>query len=542
MSKLLRCGLIAVAVILIASATAVALSIDTVMVPMRDGTGLSTSVAVPSGDGPWPAILIRTPYGKQGMAGAAAMAVQNGYASVVQDFRGRFDSEGVDYMVFVHGGWGENQDGYDTVEWIASQKWSNGKVGAFGISGPGIALNMMAPSRPPHLKCMFVSVAFSSMYHQATYQGGAFRKALIENWLNGNKFHRRNLEIIREHPDYDDFWRGINPEEVMHRVNVPVMYVGGWYDIFSAGTINSFGIVQHKGDAGARGKCRLVMEAYGHGSSNELSFPNAGSPATANVFRWFDAWLKNDGKGADKIPTVHYYVMGDPDDKSGPGNQWRTAEDWPIRAKPRPFYFHADGTLGREPQRKKNASLSYEYDPKNPVPTIGGANLTITKGPRDQRPIGQRDDALVFTSEKLDEHLEVTGSVKVKLWASSSATDTDFTAKLSDVYPDGRDMLVLDGIIRGRHRDSMETSKFMRPGKIYEFEIDLWSTSLVFSPGHRIRVAISSSNAPRFEPNPNTGKPSGADDETIVATNRIYLDSKRPSHILLPVGSLQESR
>ncbi len=542
MSKLLRCGLIAVAVILIASATAVALSIDTVMVPMRDGTRLSTSVAVPSGDGPWPAILIRTPYGKQGMAGAAAMAVQNGYASVVQDFRGRFDSEGVDYMVFVHGGWGENQDGYDTVEWIASQKWSNGKVGAFGISGPGIALNMMAPSRPPHLKCMFVSVAFSSMYHQATYQGGAFRKALIENWLNGNKFHPRNLEIIREHPDYDDFWRGINPEEVMHRVNVPVMYVGGWYDIFSAGTINSFGIVQHKGDAGARGKCRLVMEAYGHGSSNELSFPNAGSPATANAFKWFDAWLKNDGKGADKIPTVHYYVMGDPDDKSSPGNQWRTAEDWPIRAKPRPFYFHAAGTLGRKPEPKRNASLSYEYDPKNPVPTIGGANLTISKGPRDQRPIGQRDDALVFTSEKLDEHLEITGSVKVKLWACSSATDTDFTAKLSDVYPDGRDMLVLDGIIRARHRDSMETSELMKPRKIYEFEIDLWSTSLVFSPGHRIRVAISSSNAPRFEPNPNTGKPSGADDETIVATNRIYLDSKRPSHILLPVGSLQESR
>ena len=535
MSKLLRCGLIVVAVMLMASAIACALSIETVMVPMRDGTRLSTSVAVPSGEGPWPTILIRTPYGKEGMAGAAGMAVQNGYASVVQDFRGRFDSEGEDYLVFVHGGWGENQDGYDTVEWIASQKWSDGKVGAFGISGPGIALNMMAPSRPPHLKCMFVSVAFSSMYHQATYQGGAFRKALIENWLNGNKFHRRNLEIIREHPDYDDFWRGINPEEVMHRVNVPVMYVGGWYDIFSAGTINSFGIVQHKGDAGARGNCRLVMEAYGHGRSDELSFPNSGSPATANVFKWFDTWLKNDGKGADKIPAVHYYVMGDPDDKNSPGNQWRTAKDWPIPAKLEPFYFHADGTLRRRTVRKENSSLFYEYDPKNPVGTIGGANLTISKGPRDQRPIGERPDVVVFTSEKLDKHLEITGSVKVKLWASSSARDTDFTAKLCDVYPDGRDMIVLDGVIRARHRDSMETSKLIKPGKTYKFEIDLWSTSLVFSPGHRIRVAVSSSNAPRFEPNPNTGKPSGSDDETIVATNRIYLDSRRPSHILLPV-------
>jgi predicted acyl esterase len=535
MSRLPRRGSIAVGIILVVSATVYALSVETVMVPMRDGTKLSTSVAVPSGDGPWPAIVIRTPYGKQGMAGAVGLAMQHDYACVVQDLRGRFDSEGEDYLVFAHDGWGEHQDGYDTVEWIASQKWSNGKVGAFGISGPGIALNMMGPSRPPHLRCMFVSVAFSNAYRQGMYQGGAFRKALIENWLNGNKFHPRNLEMIREHPDYDDFWRSINPEEVMHRVNVPVMYVGGWYDIFSAGTINGFLITQHKGDAGARGNCRLVMEAYGHGRSDELSFPNSGSPATADVFRWFDTWLKNDGKGVDEIPVVHYYVMGEPDDANSPGNQWRTAEDWPIPAKLEPFYFHADGTLRRSPERKKDVSLSYEYDPKHPVPTIGGANLTISKGPRDQRPIGERADVLTFTSEKLDKYLEVTGNVKVKLWASSSATDTDFTAKLSDVYPDGRDMIVLDGIIRARHRDSMEASKLMKPGEIYEFEIDLWPTSLVFSPGHRIRVAISSSNSPRFEPNPNTGKPSGTDHETSIATNRIYLDGEHSCHILLPI-------
>ncbi|MBC8218857.1 MAG: CocE/NonD family hydrolase [Planctomycetes bacterium] len=535
MSKPLVRGLAALALVLIASATSLALSVQTVMVPMRDGTKLATQISLPSGSGPWPVIMIRTPYGKSGMAGAATMALQNGYGSVVQDFRGRFDSEGVDYPVFVHGGWGEHQDGYDTVEWIASQEWCNGKVGAFGISGPGIALNMMGPSRPPHLRCMFVSVAFSSMYHQAAYQGGAFRKALIENWLNGNRFHPRSLEIIREHPDYDDFWRSINPEEVMHRVNVPVMYVGGWYDIFSAGTINGFGIVHHKGGAGARGKCRLVMEAYGHGSSNELSFPNSGSPATANVFRWFDAWMKNDGRDADKIPVVHYYVMGDPGDKTSPGNEWRTADDWPVPAKPRPFCFRADGALGRRPVTKNNVSLSYKYDPANPVPTLGGANLTITKGPRDQRPIGDRPDVLTFTSDELDEHLEVTGAVKVKLWASSSATDTDFTAKLSDVYPDGREMIVLDGIIRARHRNSMAKSELMKPGKVYEFGIDLWSMSLVFSPGHRIRVAISSSNAPRFEPNPNTGKPCGTDDQTIVATNHIFLDADHPSHILLPI-------
>lgn len=532
---LLRHAYIAIAVVLVASATAGAISVKTEMAAMRDGTKLATEVFLPDGMGPWPTIMIRTPYGRGGMAGAAALAVQNEYACVVQDFRGRFDSEGVDYPVFQHGGWGEHQDGYDTVEWIASQNWSNGKVGGFGISGPGIALNMMAPSRPPHLVCMFVSVGFSSMYNQTTYQGGAFRKALVENWLKGNKFHPRSLEMIREHPDYDDLWRTVSPELMAHRVNVPVMYVGGWYDIFGAGTINSFRTTQHKGDAGARGKCRLVMEPYGHGRSNELSFPNSGSPATADVFRWLDTWMKNDGKGADKIPIVHYYVMGDPGDKSGAGNEWRTAEDWPIPATIKPLYFCADGTLRRKPVRKSNVSLSYKYDPANPVPTIGGANMTITKGPRDQRPIGERGDVLVFTSEKLTEHLEVTGSIKVKLWASSSGLDTDFTAKLSDVYPDGRDMLVLDGIIRARHRNSMETSELLKPGEIYEFDIELWSTSLVFSPGHRIRVAISSSNAPRFEPNPNTGKVSGADGKKIIATNRIYLDGEHPSRILLPV-------
>lgn len=285
----------------------------------------------------------------------------------------------------------------------------------------------------------------------------------------------------------------------------------------------------------ACGKCRLVMEAYGHGSSNELVFPNSGSPATADVFRWFDTWMKNDGKGADKIPIVHYYVMGDPDDKSSPGNKWRTADDWPVPAKKRPMYFYADGTLRQKAVRKKDVSVSYKYDPREPVPTIGGANLTITKGPRDQRRVENRSDVLLFTSEKLDDYLEVTGKVKVKLWASSSATDTDFTAKLCDVYPDGRSMIVLDGIIRAGHRNSMEKSELMEPGKIYEFDIDLWSTSMVFSPGHRIRVAISSSNSPRFEPNPNTGKVRGEGDETIVATNRIYLDAEHRSHILLPV-------
>ena len=526
---------ISLAVVLIAAALCHAQSKMTFMVPMRDGVKLATDVYLPDGEGPWPVILLRTPYGKGKSRGETA--TQRGYAYVSQDIRGRFDSEGLDYPVFSHDGWGEHQDGYDTVEWVADQEWCNGKVATIGGSATGITQNMMAPSRPPHLVCQRVGVAFSSPYNQAFYQGGVFRKSLTERWLKGNKFDPKGLAMFRSHPHYDDFWKSFDYEVAAHRVNVPVMFVGGWYDIFNAGTINAFVAVQKNGDVGARGKCRLIMGPYGHGRSEDLVFPNAAPPKAANAMNWHDIWVKNDGEGLDEIPVVQYFIMGDPDDPNSPGNVWKTADDWPVPAEIMPIYFISDGMLRRGPSREENASLSYEYDPEDPVPTIGGANLSIMKGPRDQRPVEDRPDVLLFTSQWLKDPVEVTGQVKVKLWASSTATDTDFTAKLCDVYPDGRSMIVLDGIIRASHRNSMEKSELMEPGKIYEFEIDLWSTSLVFSPGHRIRVAISSSNSPRFEPNSNTGKLPGTDDETKIATNTIYIDVEHPSHILLPVVS-----
>ena len=258
---------------------------QTTMVPMRDGVKLATDIYLPEGDGAWPTILIRTPYGMSGGGGLAVLANLRGYAFVSQDFRGRFDSEGVDYPVFLHGGWGERQDGYDTVEWIAAQDWCNGKVGGVGMSAPGIDLNMMAPSQPPHLVCQYVVVAFSSMYHQSAYQGGALRKSLIEMWLDGNNFDPENIKLIRANPDYNDLWKEFNCESVAHRVNVPIMFMGGWYDIFNAGTINSFVTIQNNGGEGARGNCRLVMEAYGHGRSNDsdVIFPDTGRPKSANV-------------------------------------------------------------------------------------------------------------------------------------------------------------------------------------------------------------------------------------------------------------------
>ena len=407
-----------------------------------------------------------------------------------------------------------------------------------GISAPAIALNMMAPTRPPHLVCEYVAVAFSSMYHQCAYQGGAFRRSLLAGWLAGNQFSPENLKIFQKHPNYDDFWKQFNCESVAERVDIPVLFLGGWYDIFSIGTINSFMTVQKRGDKGARGKCLLVMEAYGHGQCEDLVFPDKKRPRLANLANWldwFDLWMKNDGKGLGDIPAVQYFVMGDPDDAHSPGNVWRSAPNWPIPAKEVDGYFLPDGTLSLEPPMEDNASMSYEYDPNNPVPTVGGANLLISKGPMDQRQVENRPDVLVFTSKELDKYVEVTGNIKVKLWASSTAPDTDFTAKLCDVYPDGRSMLVCDGVVRAAHRNSLAKTEPMESGKVYEFEIDLWDTSLVFSPGHRIRVSISSSNFPRFEPNPNTGSPFLEGNEGKKAINTIYMDTKRPSHIVLPV-------
>lgn len=515
-----------------------AVSSQTVMVPMRDGVKLATDIHLPEGEGPWPTILVMTPYNKKGLEAFAGETGKRGYALVAQDFRGRFASEGEDFPVFLSCGWGEHQDGYDTVEWIAGQKWSNGKIGGWGISAPGIALNMTAPSRPPHLTCCYVGVAFSNMYTQAAYQGGAFRKGLLEEWLAQCKFTPKNLELFRAHPNYDDFWKALDPERVASQVNVPTMFLGGWYDIFAAGTLNSFVTINKQGGEAARGKCRLVMEPYGHGRSDDLVFPNADHPQAADMWNWFDIWLKNDGKGIEQIPAVQYFAMGDPGDPNTPGNQWRTADAWPVPAQMVAVYLHTDKKLRLQASEELFGSLAFQCDPKNPVPTVGGANLTGSKGPKDQRPVEERPDVLLFTSPTLDRYVEITGPIKVKLWASSTTPDTDFTAKLCDIYPDGRSMIVLDGILRAGHRNSMEKSEPMEPGKIYEFEIDLWSTSLVLSPGHRVRIAISSSNSPRFELNPNTGKPAGADSKTEVATNTIYLNADHPSHIVLPVATI----
>jgi uncharacterized protein len=513
---------------------------QTSMVPMRDGVKLATDVYLPTqGDAPFPVVLIRTPYNKNSLKGGAGNLCSLGYAVVVQDMRGRFASEGHHAIIFGNDGLGgANKDGHDTMTWIAKQSWCGGKIATWGGSALGIVQNMAAPGAPTELKGQVVQVAFSNYYEQGAYQGGVWRKELLEGWLKATNMEQVNLPTFLAHPYYDDFWKSLNAEEHAPLVNAPGVFSGGWYDIFLQGTINSFVTIQNRGGPNARGHCVLIVAPVAHGAFKELVYPPStvsGVPVNPMApMGHFAAWLKGESSSVAQIKPVHYFVMGDPTDKFAPGNFWRSAESWPPPAKVTPFYFSFDHQLSRSEPNDAH-KLSYRYDPSDPVPTLGGQNLNIEKGPMDQTKVERRPDVLLFTSEELDEPVEISGRIGAKLWISSDCPDTDFTVKLCDVYPDGRSMLVSDGIRRASLRNNFEKPDLLEAGMIYEVNVDLWSTSLIFNKGHRIRIAVSSSNAPRFEPNANTGDPHPVAGNTRIANNTLHISPEQPSQVLLPL-------
>ena len=514
---------------------------ETTMVSMRDGTKLATDYVLPDGEGPFPVIFVRTVYGR----GIAALELVTpvtamGCALVVQDSRGRFESEGKD-PVFADDAWGANQDGVDTINWILAQPWCNGRIGSWGGSALGITQVLTAPATDK-ISAQVIDIACSNLYGQLSYQGGVWVKGLCENWLTGQG-SAYMIDIWKSHPTYDAFWAGLNAEPQAPKVTAPALHVGGWWDCFGQGTINNFMTRQHNGGIGAKGNQKLIIGPWPHGprkNTGELELPdNFHFDYIGYGARFINHWLKGEQNGVLEEPAVNYYTIGDVTDPAAPGNEWRTANDWPpFPTVETAYYLTKDGGLTTAAATEDGSSLTFTYDPANPCPTVGGANLEIgglKDGPCDQREVSNRADVLKFETKPLTEPVEITGRVKVKLYISSDAPDTDFTAKLIDVYPDGRETLMLDNIQRVKFRNGFTKPELLPVGELGELTIDLWSISLIVNKGHRIAVHISSSNYPRFEKNPNSGDDFPTETNLRAAKNTVYTDKSHPSAILLPV-------
>jgi predicted acyl esterase len=516
----------------------------TYMVPMRDGVVLATDVYRPilrsAAHG---TILLKTPYNKDAFRIVGIIGILGGWPTVIQDMRGRFASGGID-TVFKN----ESTDGADTLAWIANQTWSNGKIATIGPSAMGITQYCMAGADPQNLSCQYVLVATPNLYKHAVYQGGEFRKDLVENWL-GDQESSYILQEILENENFTlGYWGNVTLDDNWEDVNVPAIHVGGWYDIFSQGTIEAYIGYQHLAGPGAKGKSKLVMGPWTHTgffsrSQGELTYPrNSLDRFSLRMFRdMIRLYTMNKTNDFSSWPTVTYYVMGDVNDTGAPGNEWRTADDWPIPSTDVHWYFHPDGLLTTDLPGSDDP-LIYAYDPSDPVPTIGGKNLFSPAGPYDQRPVENRSDVLVFTSPVLQEPFEATGPIIARLFVSSDCPDTDFTVKLTDVYPDGRSMFITDGILRMRNRNSQDHWEFMQPGDIYEVSVDLWSTSYIWNTGHCIRVEVSSSNYPRFLNNPNTADGMCKNTTYNIAHNVLYDDTDHPSCIILPEPASKNSQ
>lgn len=579
-----------------------------VMVSMRDGVRLATDIYRPDKPGRFPVLLQRLPYGKQILDRVfldPTQTAQRDYVVVVQDSRGRFDSEGEWYPFHC-----EVNDGYDAVEWAAVQPWSNGKVGMFSGSYIGATQWLAAIAQPPHLVTMVPATATSDFHDSWVYHtGGAFDLLFNVGWavsVSGDTAQRLGIneptveqagatrvalgELIAkdpaaamamlgelrgilqplysfrplrelpplkrlapwyadwiDHPEADPYWQSISFATQYNKVHAPALHITGWYDVFLGGSIaNYLGMIKHGPTPAVRRGQKLIIGPWYHGpftpqttQIGEVNFgPQAGIDFTAVQWRWFDHWLKGVNTGIMDEAPIRLFVMGD--------NAWRDEREWPLaRTQWTRYYLHSkgqantltgDGTLSTQPPESEKSDC-FTYDPRDPVPTCGGCLLPIGGAPGmfDQREVEARPDVLVYTSPPLSKDVEVTGPVTVELWASTSAPDTDFTAKLVDVHPDGRALNLCEGIIRARYRASQETPSLVTPGAIYPFLIDLWATSNVFKAGHRIRLEISSSNFPHFEPNPNTGHALGQDDVLECANQEVFHDVHHPSCITLPV-------
>ncbi|MEU4192436.1 CocE/NonD family hydrolase [Kribbella sp. NPDC026611] len=565
-----------------------------VQVPMRDGTALATNVWLPDGPGPFPTLLIRTPYGKDdaGTFGNPKLPdvfafVQAGYAVVAQDVRGTGRSAGV----FVpHAN--EGCDGADTLAWLSGQLWCDGRVGMWGGSYMGFAQWQAAVQNSSVLRAI-APVMTSADPYAAPWRspGGALSQDAVLSW--GTLSALRNLArssadpdeahelmsglseprqlhdslpladrgaITRQlpwagdvlaHPERDAFWQEISSIDRCADITVPALHVGGWYDVFIGETVRSYTMMRrHGGSSAARDGQRLLVGPWSHADGTDLgTFPDRSFGLRSSIkaaditgahLRFFDRWVR----GLTHVPDdrVRIFVMG--------VDEWRTEADWPLPATRYTDFFlggdgrantsAGDGVLTRN-VGSTDAADTFRYDPRRPVPSVGGNVLAVASGaypgPADQSVVEVRDDVLCFTTPVLEHPVEVIGHVTLVLHVSSSAPDTDFTGKLVDVHPDGRAILLCEGIQRARYRTSLTDPELLEPGTAYELTIDLSVTANVFLPGHRILLEVASSNFPRYDRNTNTGGTIATDTEydLTVAVNRVHHGPAHPSRLVLPL-------
>jgi putative CocE/NonD family hydrolase len=554
---------------------------------MRDGVILRGDVFRPDTEGKFPVLLERTPYRKSPWGediNFAQRAASHGYVVFIQDVRGRYTSGG-DWYPFLH----ESEDGYDTIEWIALQPYSNGKVGMFGGSYVGATQMLAAISDPPHLAGICPVVTASNYHENWTYQGGAFEQWFNESWTSGlaqdtlahlveqisnsqedvKALPLTNYPVFNlnppgvvnastsavapyfldwlAHPAYDDFWKRWNIEEHYADVRVPALHIAAWYDIFLGGSLRNFiGLKSGAATEEARKGQRLLVTVGGHAGGGrkigDIDFGPEAEKYNENemTIRWYDFLFKGVQNEFATGKPVKIFVMGI--------NRWREEDAWPlVRAKSTSYFLHSGGSANSSrgsgilstSAPASESSDKFSYDPANPVPTTGGPLCCdpghLPPGPRDQRSLEEREDVLVFSTPPLTHDLEVTGPVRLDFFASSSAMDTDFTAKLVDVSPDGSAINLTEGILRAKFRDSQAKPAPLSPGHVYALSIDLWATSNVFRAGHRIRLELSSSNFPRFDRNLNTGESAANSNKWATASNTILHDAAHPSALLLPV-------
>ncbi len=524
---------------------------------MRDGVRLSANVFRPAGPARSPAILVRTPYGKgDALTPNHRAFAESGYAVVVQDVRGRYASEGV-FAPLTQ----EPRDGDDTLNWIARQPWCDGKIGMMGGSYLGIVQWAVAALNNPYLKAIFPVVSGYDEYRDRYYSpGGAMKLGNRLLWIAENlrapgykppefSVFVRTLPLRKadtaaagqpvaifqnalDHPAFDGYWRGISTRERIASIRVPVFSVGGWYDNFVESDLAAFAELRKSSKVH-----RILVGPWPHNMSlrfDGVDFgPDSLVPIRKLQLEWFDQWLKGRDSPLLSKPPVRLFVMG--------GNRWRDFDSWPpAAAKTKAFYLAGNGTLRDRPAAGAGSGQDhYLYDPRDPVPTHGGplcCNPAVFPwGPKDQRAIEKRKDVLVYSTEPLNGDTEVTGPVRLLLYAATTAPDTDFTVKLVDVFPDGMARNLTDGILRLRYARGIEREILNKPGEVRRIEINGGVTSNVFKKGHRIRIEVSSSNFPRFDRNPNTGRPIAGETGFQTAYQTIYHDSRRPSKLLLPV-------